>query len=319
MSDPLVILLLVGASEAHDAATVAAVAAARQVLGSAAVVLVEERVQAPGDDETRLEATGAHAQAVAALRWEDAAHARMIVRLFLVDGARWFDRDIAFGAGDDPAERGRTVGFAIASMVPAHAELPAGRGAEPSASPPKSPDVGVESSRRPSPPSMVCHGALGFALTGAIGGNPSGGAFAGGRWYVLPWLALRAGVGARIGRLDAAQADTLLTYGAIGPVVRFASTGGSQPIELSLRGDLLGLRQEVIRSSTVGTESHVSLLFGSGAALEGAWFFGPSGAIIAAVGAEAAFGTTRVEIGDSLAVDIPPLRGVGELGLLIRF
>jgi hypothetical protein len=316
MSDPLVILLLVGASEAHDAATVAAAAAARQVLGPAAVVLVEERVQAPGDEETRMEAASAHAQAVAALRWEDAAHARMMVRLFVVDGARWFDRDIAFGAGDDPAERGRTVGYAIASMVPAHAEPPAAQTAEAiraSAASPKPLDVGAE------PSAMPWHGALGFALTGAIGGSASGGAFAGGRWYALPWLALRAGAGARIGRLDAVHADTLLAYGAIGPVVRFASTGGPQPIELSLRADFLGLRQEVIRSSAAGTESHASLLFGSGLALEGAWFFGRSGAIVAALGAEAAFGTILVDIGNSLAVDIPPLRAVGELGLLLRF
>src|SRR5262245_13341097 len=118
MADPqLVLILLVAAanSDAHRATQVAG--AAREALGADVAVVLEDRDLEPADDDAIEAALRVHATAVATVRWSDVGRREAVLRMYVTDDARWYDRKLAFRTSDAPRERERAVGYVLGTMV----------------------------------------------------------------------------------------------------------------------------------------------------------------------------------------------------------
>ncbi|MGH7436302.1 MAG: hypothetical protein ACRENE_11575, partial [Polyangiaceae bacterium] len=119
MNGPAVLVILVGAGEASDPTTAAMDRATRAALTDPTTVEVREsRASTPSDDEALAIGRLAHPMAIVELRWTEPTHRKAILRVHLTEESRWVARTIPFRASDAYAERGRTLGFAIASMLP---------------------------------------------------------------------------------------------------------------------------------------------------------------------------------------------------------
>src|SRR5579871_3120149 len=110
-----------GADSAGDPFTPAVTRATREALGPDTQIVLKELEMAPSDETARSLGVEAHADAVAEVEWSLPDHLHTKVRLQRAGATRWFDRDVGFRSIDEPAERSRTVGFAIASMLPEYA------------------------------------------------------------------------------------------------------------------------------------------------------------------------------------------------------
>src|SRR5438045_625795 len=93
----------------------------QQVLGEKSVVLVREVGHMPDDAEAATLAASAHATVVE-LAWSpDRREARLRVR---TSPGTWTERAVSFQTSDPPAERGRLLAYAVATMVPPEPEAP---------------------------------------------------------------------------------------------------------------------------------------------------------------------------------------------------
>lgn len=118
MADPVTLIVLVAAGDAGDATTRAMAKATREALGASAHVVVREAAGDPSDGEAIAAERVDAPDAVAELSWTDSHHRQASVRVHVARSARWFDRTIRFSPTDADTERGRTLGFAIASILP---------------------------------------------------------------------------------------------------------------------------------------------------------------------------------------------------------
>jgi hypothetical protein len=121
MADAATLIVLVAAAEATDPTTHAMARATKDALGPAARVVVRETPGDPGDAEAIAAERAENADAVVELSWiasREGRHRQASVRMHLRNSGRWVDRWITFRPTDADAERGRTLGFAIASILP---------------------------------------------------------------------------------------------------------------------------------------------------------------------------------------------------------
>src|SRR6187455_3337000 len=110
MSPPTVLVIATLALETGAPATSAAADAARTSLGPN----VEVRVEA---NSTLAEAPKPPAlEGFVMLRWDSPEHRRARLLCYLPEERRWVDREIAFRPEDPELERGRAIGFVIASI-----------------------------------------------------------------------------------------------------------------------------------------------------------------------------------------------------------
>ncbi|MDP9149257.1 MAG: hypothetical protein M3O36_04855, partial [Myxococcota bacterium] len=117
MADPLIVIVFVAAGGAADATTHAMERATHDALGLEAHVEVHETEIVPSDLDVLITEQRAHAAAVVELTWaEQGRQARL--RVHVAQSGRWISRSIGFLPSDADAERGRTIGFAVASMLP---------------------------------------------------------------------------------------------------------------------------------------------------------------------------------------------------------
>src|SRR5438105_1789744 len=122
----LTLLVLVASGDGgRDAGGLVATSMARAVreaLGEGAQVIVREAPRLPSDDDAIALARELQAGAVIELVWRDPEHRRATLHFHADGGAsRWTDREVGFDATDADAERGRMIGFALASMLPERA------------------------------------------------------------------------------------------------------------------------------------------------------------------------------------------------------
>jgi hypothetical protein len=117
MSATAVLAVIVAVGEAHTPVTEALIGAAKEAVGSAASVHVTEASNQTDRAVLRVEAA-LDALAAVSLVWDDDQHLHARTRLHVARSDRWTNRDIAFEAADKPFERGRALGFTIASMLP---------------------------------------------------------------------------------------------------------------------------------------------------------------------------------------------------------
>lgn len=107
----------VGAAE--DPHSPAIVRATREALGPSTHVEVQRLDALPSDQQAAALGSELHADAVVEVTWTIPDHLHATIRMARQGAGRWLEREIGFRtADDDPTERSRTVGFAIASMLP---------------------------------------------------------------------------------------------------------------------------------------------------------------------------------------------------------
>jgi hypothetical protein len=135
MVDAVTLIVLVAAGEAASPTATAMVHAAREALGGAAIDVRE--TNGPPTDAAALAAEGAfHPDAIVELIWDEVDHRHATLRVHMARTQRWLERSMTYGPSDPVAERGRTLGLAIASILPEVAVAPASAPAPPALAPP---------------------------------------------------------------------------------------------------------------------------------------------------------------------------------------
>jgi hypothetical protein len=302
--------------------------AVREALGADAQVIIREAPRVPSDDDAIALARELQASAVIELLWKDPEHRRATLHFHAEPAAsRWTDREVGFDATDADAERGRMIGFALASMLPERASaMPAPAPASPPPTTPPLPsqrdpderEREARSERPTEPPGEPLRwlGAVDLAAVGSLGGDATGlGGALSARWDFAPALSVRLAGGVRAGEVGAADASSTIWSGALGLVWRALPTTTTRSLGLALRADGLALQYRLSRAS-----SHATLwLPGADLALEGSWMFARPLALFAAVGGEVAFGAPEVFLFSNQVTTISPVRGLGEAGIRVHF
>lgn len=340
MSEPLVLVILLGAN--GDPTTDAVMAAARRALGPEAVV-VADMSSSQSDADALAIGARVHARAVARVSWADGGRQLARLHVHVVPANEWTDDEVRFLPQDAASEKGRMIGYALASMVQrlererteetardAAVATGASGGdgrvaptdAVPAASPAartlaEAPDAAridreaAETRRAPAPGVEV------FAHSSGVlgGGATSIGGAAGARWWGSTRFGLRGAAGARAGAISAANATTTTLFASAGPSYRVPI---GSTLELGARVDFIVLHHSATRREIRET-THARWLGAVGAMIEGSWALGPHAGVVAAAGAELAFGTTMVSVGGTPTADIPRARALAELGVRFRF
>ncbi|MBI2392396.1 MAG: hypothetical protein HYV09_22610 [Deltaproteobacteria bacterium] len=320
MAAPVVVVILIVASDAGSPATQTMVTTARAALGSA-VVLVQE-VPAPATDE-QASKVGAqvHADAVVQVTWPaaqgDGGKAHLHVRVF--SQPAWTDRDLSFGSADAPTERGRAVGLAISTMVPVERPEPSEpkkpeRPTELAATPAPTAPTTPTRTRPPAPRFELDAAALGtFGFVGVA--NGAGGELAA-RLAVPESFALRLGGGVRFGEMDEARASTSTTRLSGGVSVHAARVGA---LDVAVQVDALLLHHSVTRKASDGAHVARGRFVGAADLLgEASLRLGPRVSVFGAAGIELATGETHVVVGSESVATIPRARGIVLLGVRLR-
>jgi len=341
MSEPLVLVILLGASP--DPTADGMMAAARRALGPDAVVLADT---SPVTTDAEALAIGArvHARAIARVSWTDASRRTALLHVHVAPASEWADDELSFAPQDAGAEKARTVGYALATMVQRiereHAEgvdrAPASepaKGGESTSPPPAAPaapaassapplasreqDASVEAQRRGGSSADLEPGIDVLAYgTGALGGGAtSAGGAAAIRWWPVPRFGVRAAIGGRAGTIPEADAQATTLFAAAGPSYRVPV---GRALELGARAEVVVLQHAVSRRQLVET-THARWLTAADLVIEAGWALGPHAGLFVGIGAELAFGTTAVRVGGIPAANIPPARGIGEVGVRFRF
>jgi hypothetical protein len=295
------------------------------------VVLVQQSETLPSDDEALALARQVHALSVVRLAWEDAAHSRVRLRVFLVDGERRYDYELAFDPHDAPAERGRAIGLAmtpvltraIAATRPADAPAPA---LAPAPAPASSPGASLEGRESaPRPPAMHAGSWLALDVASSasvgIGGNALGiGPMVGLRASVLGPMALHAVGVTRFGAVDAASASVATLGVGGGAAWRVLRVGeGAHALDLGARLDVLAMQHALAQDDGGSTVRRARWLTAIDLVAEAAWPLARHLDLMIGAGGEIALGPTEVTVGGRPVDHIPVGRTIAELGVRVPF
>jgi hypothetical protein len=346
MTVPVTILILVAAGERSDL-TRAMTGATHDALGPNAIVAVRDVTGTPSDSEALAVEQHENVDAVVELTWVDVRHQQASVRMHVVHDRRWVERSIGFLPSDADSERGRTLGFAIASILPENPVVgeaaragsttsPVGPdGTEPHGEPPPPPrpESRPLSSAAPamSVPQPVAAPTLGRAkesriavdalAIGSLGLNGSANSLGGSaalQWFAFRRLSLRIGAGLRGGDIDAAQATTLTMTVCAGPVFHLWRTNEPGSFGVSARVEY-ALVLESLTHFALGTATKSRFLSGVDFVADGSWRVGSDVDIVAGAGLEDVFGTTYVVVAGKQVDSLPTLSPVAEVGLRLEF
>jgi nucleotide-binding universal stress UspA family protein len=299
MASPLLVTVLVGVGLGSDPTMLAMNDAMVEALGPEAMVRFQEAA-APGSQFQSLARQDPQV-AVAWVEWTDNEHRQVVLHARRDHAGGWQQRFLRFQDSDVPTERGRTLGFVLASIL-----RPA-----PVLSVPKpiaQPEPAREIARR------WAIEALAMGSTGISG--TAGAAFAL-RRSLLPWLGTRVGVAGRMGNMGSAGAVWLTSRVTLGASARWLA---SRRLSLGSRLDSALFLETVSRSSDDDrTTRRWRFLPGAAAMVEMAYSPASATEIVLNLGAEIAFGRTSVYVEDRQVAILPMLRGVAELGLRISF
>ncbi len=321
------VLVVLAGDPVDDTVPAAVEQGLRSSLGADAVVAVRQRAD-EGEAALARDAASENATLLCIVTWTE--HERSAaLRFFRPAEREWGTREIRFGPGDVAIERGRTVGFAVASMVPDEA-LAEGR-AEPEREPPERPVViaplaHAEPTTERAPngqPSRHPRHAIEMAGHGAIALGGSGGGIGGtvaARLAFASTLRLRLSIGGRMAHLDAAQATARTYFGGLGLAW---SPGWARTTrwEVGGRVDALLLGQHVVHFSSDDPEPahRFRVLPAVAATAEGAWRFAGQAAVVLGLGLETALGRTDVFVRDQKVVSLVPVRPFAEAGMRVYF
>jgi hypothetical protein len=307
MSAAVVVAIVVAAGQAQAPPTRAMADAAAEVVGDLGGVRVVERLP-PSDEEALRAERELGARAVVTLAWGDADRLLARLRLHAARTDRWIERELVFGAADTPEERGRALGFALASMLPE--------------GDPSLPRAASEPTPLEPPPRPLGPNALEAAfLAGAGLDGPAGGL--GGRIAFERALTPRLGAGlslaSRLGRATPVDARELTTTVGLGLSLGLLEPGR---VGLAIRVEALAVHEAVERVTAQATSWRSHLMPGAGLVVEATLRLAGPLALAIAGGGELALGTVDVEVlapGQATQARIPAARVVGTAGLQIRF
>jgi hypothetical protein len=312
------LIVLLVALDAADSSTGAFESTLRSTLGHSARLQLERVAEDPPDQESA--ARGSQVDGVVELTWSpDRSRARL--HCYLSGQERWVDREITFSgsAGNleqEASERGRLLGFAVATMFAEDSAPPApATPSPPTAQRPAQvakPRVAVQARLR----------SLEFAgiASSGVGGTASGlGASAGARWHWLGPLALRGFIAGRAGNVPEAQASTRTAHVGAGLSGNFLRS--TMPVELGVRADALMsyFQASHLSEDDVVPDTKSRWLPGFDLVLEGGFRFAGSAGLFAGAGVEAMAGSTEMYTHGRRVAVVPPVRLVGELGFRTRF
>lgn len=285
----VVVVVMVAAGDAADPETRAMVRTLERSLEQGSTVLVQETSSVPSDLAAEAAARAQSAESVVVIAWPGRFRARVRVRS---TSGTWATREMQFSPGDQPDERGRTVGLIAATMVPG--EL----------GPPPPP---------PPPPPPTPRGAIGVDLLAAPGldSNAWGlgfGARGGARVIGPLWID-----GAVEGRFGQYEPLRLATQGFLvegGPALRWFPSRFVVGARVGLGAAFVELR----RGNDADNRWYPTL----STPVEVGWLPRPFGVMLS-VGPEFSLGNTRVEVDGARGDPLPTVRLRVELGARIFF
>jgi hypothetical protein len=320
------VIVLIGQS-VDEPRSVALQRAAVGVLGEEGRLTLVSADEDPPDAESAALARGA--SGVVELSWgEGDGIARL--HCYMARDERWVDREIRFGAeGDgsraDAVQRGRLIGFAVASMFAADREV------EPAAPAAPPPAPGSARPPQPSPPpdarpesvSVPANRALEIAgvLSAGVGGPGAGfGAGAGFRARLHGGWWGRLAISGRGGSIPAAQATTR-SLSLSGGVAWMALDASSSPWVLGARLDAGASYFEASHLSEDDVEPDRRSRWLPGASLmaELGFKLTESTGLFTALGPEVMLGKTEIYTHGNRVAVVPPLRAAFELGFRAGF
>jgi hypothetical protein len=332
MTFTLTLLVLLAPGDEGMAGALAA--ATRATLGESTTI--ELRIMPPPEDDGAI-ALGqqAHARGVAVISWADADKQHARIRLYSQATGRVVEREIAFAPGDALEEKGRTLGFALASMLPESEEPVAS--AAPAASAPAPPAAPAPAPAPPAAPAPAPPPALPappppwtFSIDAAaqmplaLGGEGTGlGGALGGQYRMSDHLALRAGAALRFGHLEALEAH--VTTVDLGPGLVWRSNDPEprprQRFALALRFDGLARLNAVRRPAhgMVAAESQARFVPAVGMGIEGMIALTRVLGLFADAGADVTLGETEVVVRGRQVAAFAPVGLAFELGARARF
>ena len=294
--------------------------AAEEALGDRAQVELRRVPTMPVDADAVQLMNGARADELVEVAWSaDRSVAKLHV--FTARGERWVDREIRFSAADASAERGRTIGFAFASMLPEEPPPPppsaAATETSPPPRPPPAPDVNGSPSQR------TWKGAIDVAgvMASTLGTGFSAGGTVGGSGYLTRHFGVHSAAALREGEIESAEATLVFIDLGLGLAWRAGDPTRNNPLGLSAHADALLTRQAISHLSRLNNQSENQSRWIPGAELvfEGTWAFTDGAAFLLGAGAQAAFGTTDVLLrGDKVAI-VAPLSLVARAGIRASF
>jgi hypothetical protein len=149
MADLVTLVIVLAAGEAASPTASAMAQGARDAF-TGVVAEVQESPTVPTDADALAVEGQSHPDAVAELIWHDVDRRHATLRVHLRQSRRWIERSFVFGASDPAFERGRTLGFAVASILPELATRPPGGSTAPTTT---TPAAGTSTSSRAAPAS----------------------------------------------------------------------------------------------------------------------------------------------------------------------
>jgi hypothetical protein len=308
-----VLLLLLTHSEVGTPTTDAVVDALEEVFGPDVRVLVRGLASTPDDETSARMARDDRARAAVRLSWVGSGRDEAFIVVSFPDGRGRLDRHLVFAPSDPPRERGRAVGFVVASILLPPAPRPAAPVAKPA------PIVALASAT-PAPPPRWGLDVYGDATVPLDGHGTGLGVGLGTRFRVGERWGMRLGFCARSATLEAAQASSLeLSLSAGAYRTLYATRSDSFSIAGRVEG--LVLRQGLTHFSDDDPRpvEKGRLVAGTAQLLELAWRLTPALVVHGAVGAEETLGSTRVVVHEETVAQIAIWRMVAELGVRARF
>jgi hypothetical protein len=313
------LVIYLSAADAADPGAPVLVRSAQEVLGDQAQV--ELRTTASELPDSALSNAEPGVDAAASVVWLNSEHRRAAVHCYVGRLHRVVKRELAFDEDADPKERERMLGFVVASLLTPEAE-PRTEAVAPADDTLAKSTVTEQPARAPGQREHFVGMAelVGLGATG-IGGTGSGfGASLAGRWLFASPLALRLAVGLRRGDIPEASATSEMDFAGLGLAFDSPVTRGSR-FSLGGRSSALLLRHEVDHLSADDSrpDRKSRLVPGADVVFESGFRFSSSAGIVAGVGAELALGHTDITVKGKQVAEIPPLRGLVELGIQARF
>jgi hypothetical protein len=312
------VVVVLGGGASNPAVDTATVQAAEQALGPSMAVDLEQATDTSDEELLRI-AEAKHAS-IALVRWTTPSSA--VVHFHGWGGAHWIDRTVVFQSEDAPAERGRAVGFTLASMMPEAAQAP------PPTLPPTPPPITTQPKPREAPPWTPDKprrwlGSVDATVSGAFVPQEYGTGLGAQLGVSLLWrrLGVRLGWSIRGGDVPPAQATALYMSGGLGLGVQIIRPNPHQRIGFQARIDALLLYQSLTHLSAddVSPAHQDRWLPGADAVLLGTFDLTSAAAVVVATGVETAFGTTQIVVGAAPVAQVFPVRILADIGVLARF
>ncbi len=303
---PPIVVIALAANELSSPRAAAIVKSAHEVLGQNVIVRVEV-FDGSGDSQNAVDPHPTSAYAWLAWDNRDARVAHL--RCYVPEDNRWVQRDVTFSDQDPENERGRTLGFVIASIF-VEAREPQAQVSE------RVPQL-PQNQWQSEPKRFLVAAAASIV---APGDATSLGAWIGGQYAVsrMFWLGL-AGDG-RIGSVNAAQASTrFFSLGALSTVRLLPPAGrgwwglqtflGAERVTFShLSGDDLN-----------GAVSQSAIIPKLEILAHGNLNLSSTSILFVDLGTNYRFGSTDVYVHHLLKAHIPAFVGVGRIGVGTRF